>query len=460
MRSSHRGNHVAKLGVSPWRLPLVGNAWHLLVHPLTFLRQQRELGDIVEFRHGNRRVYFVNDPVLAHEVLTGQRANFPKGGPVINAARALGRNGLSTTTDESLHHRQRRLMQPLFHHSRFPAYIAAMRETVEEITSSWREGEKVRIDSVAYQISSAVLSRCLFSGKLGSNATRDFMTLYPSVVGGIGRRATLPMPWLHRLPTAANRRYTRDLATIHRVTDQLIADHAAGDETYDDILSALLEARDDDTGKTMSESQVHDEVVTLISAASETTAQTLSWALRVLAKDTELDRRVAAELQGVLANRAPRHQDLQELPLLSAVVSETLRLYPPLWLVSRYVPNETELGGVLLRAGSEVYISAFANHHDAELFPSPEVFDVTRWLPGAPTPGRGAYIPFGMGTRKCIGNEFALAELMTTLAIFLQRWRLSPQHGGRLSKPKVAFTYGTGPFTLVASQRRSGPPEH
>ncbi|MFI9383487.1 cytochrome P450 [Kutzneria sp. NPDC052558] len=442
----------ATLASAPGRLPLVGHAWQLVVRPLDFLRGQRRAGDIAAMRLGRERMYLINNPELVRRVLTVQRQDFVKGGPIYEALRVLQGNGLALS-DGDFNRRQRRFIQPTLNFSRHPAHIKVIRDAAAEIAGSWTAGRGLRADQEMLRLSSTIMARCLFSDALGERDNAELRRCLPVLVKGTGLRALIPVPWLHRLPIPANRRFGRTLVTVHDLTDRLIAERRRAGRDCGDVLSALLAAQDQETGESMPDQQIHDEVLTMLSVATETTGQALSWILQILSRRPDIDAQVHAELSLVLGVEDVTFAHLAQLRRLHALIREALRVYPPIWLFTRLVAADTELGGQVLPAGSTVVISPYANHHDAELFPSPEQFDPARWLADEQTTAEGAFIPFGAGPRRCIGETFAMAEMAIALATILRLWRMAPV-STRQRRPQAFFTLGPGPLPLTATPRQ------
>ena len=446
------------IGRAPGRLPFVGHARQLLFRPLEFLKSQRDRGDIVVFHPGPQRAYLVNNPELVHQMLTTHRRDFVKGGPLFEATRIAGGDGL-INSDGDLHRRQRRLIQPVFHPERMPGYVAIMGDVAGATSESWHDGQSLDINREMYNLSGTVMARCLYTGRLSAELVTEIIDSIPIILEGMGRRAAVPIPWLHSLPTRENRRFTRAVAAMHRLTDQIVADHRANGAGQDDFLSLLLSVRDEDTGEPMSDQQVHDEVITLATAATETTALMMSWALHVLAARPDVEAKVLAELDEVVGDRPVTYTDLSRLTYLGAVANETLRVHPPVWLLPRRAATDTSLGGHPIPAGSSVFFSPYANHHDPVLFADPETFDPDRWLPDQPKPPRCAHIPFGAGTRKCIGDTFGTQEAIISLATLIRNWTFHPDPD-RPVRARAFSTLSTGPLVMTVSRRTSTPVAH
>lgn len=444
----------ASIGFAPGRRLLLGHALALRYHPLEFLDAQRGQGDIVVFWIGPSRAYLINSPDLVRQVLTTHREDFPKGGPLADSIRVLTGNGLPTA-DEDLHRRQRRLMQPAFHPSRFPGYVTIMQEAAAAKLATWSDQQVLAVDQETHDLITTVLGRCLCSGRLSDGVLAEIARLMPVAFEGIGRRAALPFRWLHTVPTRKNRRFRNAFARLHTIADQLITDRKANPASQDDadILSVLLTTRDEQTGQPMPDQQIHDEIMALIVAGSDTAAVATSWALHLIGAHPDIEDQVHAELRQVLDGRPITYADFPRLGYLHRVITEAIRLRPPAWLVPRRATTDVDLGGHRIARGSTVFFSPYANHHDPILFPDPERFDPDRWLSEqAQHLPRCAYLPFGAGTRQCIGDTFALAEITVALATITTQWRLRP-HPDHPVRPQAFTTLNPGQLRMIAERR-------
>jgi pentalenene oxygenase len=201
----------------------------------------------------------------------------------------------------------------------------------------------------------------------------------------------------------------------------------------------MLTARDEETGDGLSNEQVRDEVLTMLAAGTQTTATTIAWALHIMSVRNDIQDRAYAEIREVLGDRALVFEDLERLDYLRRLLTETLRLYPPAWLLSRRATVEVTLGGHVLPAGASILFSPYSLHRDPSVFPDPELFDPERWLPErAKEVPRPAFIPFGAGNRQCLGEGFAWVEATVVLSIILRRWRIRPVAGQTIRKVALA----------------------
>ncbi|MDH6114908.1 cytochrome P450 [Kitasatospora sp. MAP12-15] len=438
-------------GTAPGRLPLLGHAVPLRRRPLEFLAELPARGDVVTVHFGRSPAHLVCHPELVRQVLQDPQT-FDKGGPLFDKVRLLIGNGL-VTCPRSEHRAQRRLVQPAFQPSRIRTYAQAAAAEADRVTADWQQGVPVDIGARMQILTARVTARTLFATDIDERAMDELANSLAVVLDGLYRRMVLPLGPLDRLPTRGNRRFQQALTGLGELIDAIIEAHRGDPTDRGDLLSALLAARDEETGAGLTGHQIHDQVMTVLSAGTETTANTLGWAFHLLGTHPEAERALHAELDDVLGGRPPRVEDLPALEYARRVLTETLRLRPPAWLLTRVTTVDTELAGRRLRAGSTVAFSPYALHHDPALFTAPEAFDPDRWLPErlGEIP-RGAMVPFGGGARKCVGDSFALTEATLALTRIAARWRLRPVPGPAVrAVPKM--TLGTGPLPMLPEPR-------
>jgi len=228
------------------------------------------------------------------------------------------------------------------------------------------------------------------------------------------------------LPTPANRRFVKARATLDEIVYRLIAERRRTKTDNVDLLSMLMDAVDvGETGESMNDKQVHDEVMTFIFGGHETVSSGLTWTFYLLSKHPIVARRVRDELSRVLRGRTPTVEDIPHLPYLTMVIEESMRLYPPVWLISRTPNEDDEIGGYLIPAGSMVLVSKYVVHRHPAFWENPDGFDPERFTPErvAARP-RHAYFPFSAGPRKCIGDGFGVMEMQLVLVTVLQQYQL------------------------------------
>ncbi|MFB4319187.1 cytochrome P450 [Actinomadura sp. 21ATH] len=440
---------------APGGLPFVGHGARLLRDPLGFLSSLPGHGDLVRVRIGPSRVIVVCDPGLARKVLLNDRA-FDKGGPLVSRAREVAGNGLLTCPHHE-HRRQRRLIQPAFHRDRMPGYAHAMSARVADTIAGWRKGEVIDVPAAMYTLAATITVEAMFSSDLPPAAIGTAIDDLTTIVRGMLPRMLRPALADH-LPTPGNRGYRRAGARLRRQLNDIIASRRADGTDHGDMLSAVLAACDPDgAGGRLSDAEVSDQVLTIFGAGTETTAATMAWALHLLARHPEVERQVHEEVDAALAGApaAPGHLPL--LPVTGNVVTEALRLYPPIWIATRTLTSGTRFGGHDFPPGTVFAYSPYLLHHRADLYTDPERFDPARWDGDRPRPPRDAYLPFGAGARKCIGDQFGIMEATLALATIAGRWRLRSLPGPAI-RPATGITLSPRRLRMRVTARTSGTP--
>ncbi|WP_225849331.1 cytochrome P450 [Streptomyces sp. HPF1205] len=433
-----------RFGRAPGAKPLLGHFLELRRRPLDFLGSLPEHGDLVEIRLGPRPAYMLCHPELAHRVLTDFRG-FDRTGPVYDRVRLAMGNGLATAPYRD-HRRQRLVMQPAFRHEHLRGYVGVMRQEVAATMAGWGDGDVVDMVAAMFELTTGVALKSLFSARIGAREADELRAAFDVFLRGIYTRAALPAAG--RLPTPANRRYEKALARWRGQVERLIAEYGrpgADDPGGDragyqgggqdsgrggDLMSRLLAARDED-GRAMPPEELSDQVAVLLLAGGETTSAAVVWAMHLLAGHPGVRAALHAEVDTVLGGRTAGWEHLPRLDLTGRVVKEALRLYPPAWVTVRTAVRETSLAGRTLPTGSMVLFSPYVLHRRGDFHAGPDEFDPDRWLDGAgPGAGhRGAYLPFGAGATKCLGQEFGEAEATVVLASVAARWELTPVGG-------------------------------
>lgn len=419
---------------------VVGQTLEYARDPLGFFtRCAREYGDVVRLRLGGTRVYLVSHPALVEEVLRTRAGDVIKDRFTQSIVPIVGR-GL-VTSEGDLWRRQRRLTQPAFQHQRTERYGTAMVEFARGLAATWAEAARDPVDpsrDVHEDLSAltlAIVGKTLFGSDVGGAAQRlgpalaDIMRHYLSPVTFL--------PFHHLLPIRSARAFRAGMRVVDRVVYGLVRQRrqsaaGAGAEGTDDLLGRFLAAHDED-GSKMTDRQLRDECVTLFLAGHETTALALTYAFHLLAHHPAADARLHAELAAVLGDRPPTPADVPRLEYTSAVISEAMRLYPPVWAIGREAVRPFTLGGFQVTRGTQLVVSQWVLHRDPRWWNDPDAFRPERWegdlahrLP------RGAYIPFGAGPRVCIGNHFAMMEAVLVLATLARAVRLEPAPGRAL----------------------------
>ncbi len=405
-------------------IPLAGRA------PLeTFRSWAAQYGDIFYYRAAWLHVYFLNRPDLIEYVLVRNSTNFLKDQVVRNSRWLLGA-GLLTAEGEAWR-RQRRLIQPAFSRDRIIAYARCMTDSAEQMLVSWKAGTVVDIHREMMNLTLQVVVRALFDLEmmLTDRISRSLNTV---MLNSVGVRLLLP-PLFRYLPLPGMRDVRRAVTQMETAVYKIIRQRRSSEkETSNDLLSILMDARDED-GTRMTDDQLRDEVMTFLLAGHETTALALSWALYLLSLNAGAEDKLHQEVDRTLAGRVPSVSDLPSLTFVDNVIKETMRLYPPAWSVARSAIEEFELEGYHIPGGANIVMSQWIMHRDPRFFSEPEKFDPDRWSTSAcQNLPRFAYFPFGGGPRQCIGASFATTEAVLILAAISRRYQLVPVENKRV----------------------------
>ena len=395
-------------------------------NPLRFYpRLAREYGDLVRFRLGPQEVLLLNDPELIRDVLVTHDRRFSKG-PGLRVARRLLGHGL-LTSEGSFHRRQRRLAQPAFHRQRVASYARVMVDYAQEWQERWTDGAALDLADEMRGLTLRIAAKTLFDTEVAaeigeiSDALDRSLSLYRWAMMPFAKRLERVFPFMAR-------RFDETRARLDATVYRMIAERRASGEDRGDLLSMLLLAEDEDGGR-MTDEQLRDEAMTLLLAGHETTANALAWTWYLLATHPEVEARLQEEVDAVLAGRLPGADDVAQLPYTRMVVAESMRCFPPAWVVARQAVEECPLERVTIPRGTLVLMSEWVTHHDPRHYPDPDRFDPERWTPEASAARpRFAYYPFGGGSRLCIGEQFAWMELILVVATLASRWsfRLAP----------------------------------
>lgn len=423
---------VYSQGHAPGALPLLGHTLRMIRHPLAFLCSLPAYGDLVWIRTGPFPVVVVCHPELTRQLLLDDRT-FDKGGPMYERFQEVIGDGLAVLPHDQ-HQQMRRLTQPAFHPSRFPGYLPMMSQQINRAISDWHDGQCLDVLAETLKLTTSATVETMFADALPSQKVSSTVEDLTTVFKGFYRRSLTP-PLLNRLPTPGNRHYLQASTRLRQTLDRIIAERRAEGADRGDLLSALLHVRvpgSEGANETvgLTDTEISDQAVQFFVAGSETTATCLSWALHLLTQHPSVEERVRREADAVLTDGPASMEQLTGLELTHRVVTETLRLYPPAWMLTRSATTDAQLGGHRIAAKTTVAFSPYLVHRNSDVYEDPDSFDPDRWdATRRPQPSRSAFIPFGAGTRKCIGDQLGLIEVVLTLATILSRWRLEPVPG-------------------------------
>ena len=412
----------------------------LLPEPLTrfphFLRDAcARHGNVVAFALPWRSYVFVNEPQLVKDILVTQQQAFSKslGTRVL---RLLLGEGLLTSEDP-LHRRMRRIVQPAFHRERIAEYARVMERDALEFADRLPP-EAFDAHAAMTELTLRIASETLFgsdesaSARTVAGALRLMMKEFPAMLTPLGALR-------RRLPLRDTLRFRQAHCRLDEIIYGLIERRRSDGRNRGDALSLLLASQRAEP-QSVTDEQIRDEIMTLFMAGHETTANALTWALYLLAQNPEVQERTAA---------AARAGDREHI---GRVVKEVLRLYPPAWIIGRQALRDVTLAdGSFVAAKTTVFASPLLLHRRADLFADPERFDPDRWL-GAEPPAF-AYVPFGGGARRCIGDEFALREATIVLEVLVSRFHFSTERNARVETAPLVTLRPAGPVMMRAQTR-------
>ena len=389
-----------------------------------------QYGDVVGFHVGRQPFVVLNHPDYVRDVLVTRHQVFHKGIGLQRAKLLLGEGLL---TSEGAHHlRQRRLLQPAFHRQRIAAYASIMTDHAEQASVTWQDGDTLDLLHEMSRLTLAIAGKTLFDADVAGDAD----AIGGSLADVLANFNITLLPYgdrLVKLPIPHAVRFRRAKARLDDVVYRMIAQRRASGVEGNDVLSTLVAARDEDDGSGMTDLEIRDEVMTLLLAGHETTANALTWSWYLLSQNENARRRFEDEIAGVCGTRPPSVADLAALVFTRAVLSEAMRLFPPAYLVGRRALCDYAVPGTnyVLAAGTVVILSQYLLHRDERFWDAPEEFRPERWLEGssrsdaeAGLPRRSfAYFPFGAGPRICIGEQFAWMEGVLIMATIARHWR-------------------------------------
>ncbi|UUN28875.1 cytochrome P450 [Streptomyces sp. FIT100] len=394
-------------------LPGLGHLGRLARDPLGFMESVRPLGQVVLIRLGRTPYYVINDPSLIRQVLVTDAVRMRKGVQYEKLRPLLG-NAVAMTAGRE-HRDRRRRLQPVFHPDRIRGYSALMHQAAVETVDTWAPGGTVDVVAEMHRLALVVVSRALCSAELSDEASATIQRDLPAVLSGITWRSLFPGGLLEQLPLPMNRRFTQANQRLLTTIEGLVAAQQDYGTDGGDLLSRLLRAEGGRLGAMPDTAAVRDEAVNLLFAGTETTGSALAWLWYAVSEHPKIEERLA------------EHACDGDLSYAERVARETLRLYPPAWLISRRSTEPVRLGAYEIPMGASILFSPYSLHREPSVFPDATSFDPDRWLPDREREiPRGAYLPFGAGPHNCIGERFALLEMSIVASTIAARYRLVP----------------------------------
>jgi len=399
--------------------------------PAGFLVEMREkYGNVVQFPLPILPVYLVTHPDDVDRVMRVNAKNYGKKTiQYENLALVTGDGLLAADTDSWK--RQRKLIQPAFHHEAIMRVGPDTVKLTDRLLAKWNklpDKTIVDIDDDMMHTALEVVGRSLFGTDLAGDVEKTAQATLDAL-DIIVARARTPITFPKWIPTPNNRKLAKALKQLDGAVARILEERkkitgAPGVDREIDMLDLLLAAHDEEGA--LNSKELRDQIVTFIVAGHETVASSLTWTWWLLGSNLDVQRKLQKEVDEVLKGKEPSVKDVANLSYTRAVVDEALRIFPPGWVVSRRSLDKDVLGGFNIPENAVIIISPWATHRHPDAWENPEVFDPKRFMPDAPTPVKGTYLPFGIGPRMCIGKDFAILESVLMIARIAQKWELTP----------------------------------
>lgn len=385
------------------------------------LESARKYGDVVRFRIGPVVVHLLNHPDHIEHVLQSHARNYDKATRSSSKIRLISGDSLLTSNGE-VWQRQRRLLQPSFHRQRIAGLASQMTDLTARMLQRWQthlvNGQPLDVASEIIRLTYTIVGKTLLGADVGGDLSAVEHAMETVLTHTFQSWGNVIDPPAY-IPTPRNLRFRRAMQILDQIVYRVIAEHRSGKGASSDLLSMLLDVRDEQTGEGLSDAELRNETITFLLAGHETTANALSWAFYLLSQNPDVERQLREELAAVPDGGPPTVEHFPHLKFTTMVIQESMRLYPPIWAMERRAIADDVMGGFHIPAGSSVVISPYVLHRNEKFWPNAERFDPTRF-----STKPHAYIPFGSGPRFCIGAEFAMMEARLIVPMVAQACHL------------------------------------
>ena len=406
--------------------------------PSFLCKTRDQFGDCASFFLGGELFITAFAPEMVHEVTVSKQHQFIKGVGFDRMRKVLGTGLL--TNEEPIHLRHRRLMQSPFHISKISEYATIMLNLTQKHISRWRNQEVIALGPEMMSLTFDIVADILFGADISGETDTVQRAMHVAIdriertmLPGLERFDNLPIPYFRKFGSAANE--------LHEVATRIVTERVKNNIKRADLLGILLEATTPD-GERLSPREVSDETLTLILSGHETTANVLTWTFAYLSEHPDYWEKLADEAESIFSKQHDENfaRELLAAPIAGSIFNEVLRLCPPVWIAPRRALDDVTLGNVEIVKGSHVLISQFVTHRDPRYFQNPDEFIPERWVDGfEKSLPRGAYFPFGAGTRKCLGDQFALLEGRIIILEIARRMRLSLVSDFPKAEPRATY---------------------
>jgi cytochrome P450 len=414
---------------------LFGAAYYAQRAPLEWIpRWAGEHGDIYRLKSPFGQATVVTAPELARQVLVDQYARYQQKSRSYSVLRILMGNGLVTSEGE-FWRGQRKLVQPAFHRRRLDGLFSMMvkrtSDCVARLDTAASANQAVDLAPLLSQLTLDIIARAMFSSDVqgaAADVSRHIATLNEYALH------MLRHPWLfllpRRFPTPFNHAQFHSLQSLNQIVQGIIRARRREAQSHDDLLSMLLSACEEGTGRGMTDEQLRDEVMTIFVAGHETTANAMAWLLYLLSQHPAIEEQLLAEIEARWPEGGLTTENIHGFIYVRQVIEESLRVYPTIWSIGRRCTEQDQLGGYDIPVGMNVVVPIFHYHWDERFWTEPTKFDPARFAPERrPAADSMTYFPFGAGPRSCIGNHFALQELMIMTVLFCRQFRFRVEPG-------------------------------
>ncbi|WP_432653201.1 cytochrome P450 [Salibacterium salarium] len=423
--------HVSKL--------LTGDLAAFESNPLDFLTYLSTQSDVASFRLGPfQNIQLISDPEMIKEILVTKQNNFVKSQDMTVLKSVVG-NGL-LTSEKDMHRSQRKRIQPAFKKNHISVYGEDMIQTTDDYIQQWKDNDQRAISEDMMNITLGIISKTMFGMPFQDGHKQIGKPMETVMQQAVKRmRAIIQLPlWI---PVKNNKQLKQAVKSLDDVLFTIIANRRKDEQQNEDLLGILMDATDETGIHQMSDKQLRDELMTIFLAGHETTANALIWTFYLLTQNPEAERKLFDEIDSVIGSRKPSAEDYMNLPYTQHVFSESLRLYPPAYVIGRKADKNVEIDGHLFKKGNMILISPYVMHRKPEYFENPNSFIPERFererqkeLPDF------VYFPFSGGPRVCIGNHFAMMEAVLVIATIARRFQLKLADDPKEVKPQPLIT--------------------
>ncbi|MFI9403523.1 cytochrome P450 [Nocardia sp. NPDC052316] len=442
---------VPNVPTAPGRLPLLGHSVVALRDGLKFVTSLAEIAPIVRIYLGPRPAYVLTTPDLIREVGFGEAGEFHRE-ELRDAIQEVIR-GASNVLSGKPHELRRRMIAPALRQRRLTEYAVVAADLANAWSAALPPDRQVNLVDEAHRLVLDTISSTLFTAEFGADAKREVQQNIPWLLGQVIQRAALPPP-VRRLRVVANRRFSAKSRRLRAEIGAVVAEYRRADRDFHDVLSALVRHRDPETGTRLSDEEIIDELLLMLAAGVGSTASILGWVWHETIRNPEIAAELRRELDDFVGADPVTPDHVAELPYLRLVILETLRFWGP-WVSTHTADGPVTLGGTTLPDGAMVVFSPYMIHHNPHYYPSPETFDPDRWFPGRVEEiDKKAILPFGVGSRHCPGNNFALMTITLATAALFARWQPVADPGYQVKPSNRDFVAAPSRLPVILHPRR------